>query len=393
MRLGLDILELEIAAARIEARLEMNADLAGLWRMETCLMEAVASVGLEDIQIQAHDLFARLSLSNAAWVNPRGADMAQSILLHLRRSSLDDFETAIRSLEKDFHPSRVLVKDYRPVNHDVIVKMGEILETGMSPFLTALRCTSLYALASERASPAVERLLFCFCDNALRVSNKETANFSSNFIGGSAPRSATILFPSLALSDAGIALWQPTRLSRVEELCKAFHLSLKKSIGRFGLLLGWKDKDERAISQERRKSGLHDLVSLVMQKPILTSADIQTSLGVSHRTSYNLIQRAVEADVLKPITERGYARVWTTPNLRSLLRVRPRQNPVSLIPAPASTQLDPSEPLGVWDIDEVFQDFDKAVRKFEEMMQGISDRKSQRESLVFDRNLIEDTND
>ena len=76
MDVGSLLLSAETQAARVEGILLADPALAGLWRMETSLLEAAASVGLEGERISTQGMVLRLTSGTAMEEDARAAEMA-----------------------------------------------------------------------------------------------------------------------------------------------------------------------------------------------------------------------------------------------------------------------------------------------------------------------------
>ena len=97
MDVGSLLLSAETQAARVEGILLADPALAALWRMETSLLEAAASVGLEGERISTQGMVLRLTSGTAMEEDARAAEMALKVLTVIRRPG-DPFGEPVASL-------------------------------------------------------------------------------------------------------------------------------------------------------------------------------------------------------------------------------------------------------------------------------------------------------
>ena len=97
MDVGSLLLSAETQAARVESILLADPALAALWRMETSLLEAAASVGLEGERISTQGMVLRLTSGTAMDEDARAVEMALKVLTVIRRSG-DPFGVPVAAL-------------------------------------------------------------------------------------------------------------------------------------------------------------------------------------------------------------------------------------------------------------------------------------------------------
>ena len=99
MDVGSLLLSAETQAARVEGILLADPALAGLWRMETSLLEAAASVGLEGERISTQGMVLRLTSGTAMDEDARAVEMALKLLTVIRRPG-DPFGAPVAALRR-----------------------------------------------------------------------------------------------------------------------------------------------------------------------------------------------------------------------------------------------------------------------------------------------------
>ena len=97
--IGSLLLSAETHAARVEGILLADPALAGLWRMETSLLEAAASVGLEGERISTQGMVLRLTSGTAVEEDARAVEMALKLLTVIRRPG-DPFGAPVAALRR-----------------------------------------------------------------------------------------------------------------------------------------------------------------------------------------------------------------------------------------------------------------------------------------------------
>ncbi|MEP3668037.1 MAG: hypothetical protein ABJN42_15035, partial [Roseibium sp.] len=168
-RIYIPLLRAEVAAARLEAVLSSDPGVEALWRAEASIAEAVASVGMEDIKILEGDLLVKIAENRTTMLDSRGVETAWSVLRFLRAPGdiiAEPIET-VRRIERvcGNQPSE---NEY-PVSDDEILEIFDAIK-GLEdvPVAASIRASAIYGILTQRRSPAVERLIFCAVDAALR---------------------------------------------------------------------------------------------------------------------------------------------------------------------------------------------------------------------------------
>ena len=114
MDVGSLLLSAETQAARVEGIFLADPALAGLWRMETSLLEAAASVGLEGERISTQGMVLRLTSGSAMEEDARAVEMALKVLSIIRRPC-DPFSAPVTALRR--------FEAHRPSLHEVFVTL------------------------------------------------------------------------------------------------------------------------------------------------------------------------------------------------------------------------------------------------------------------------------
>lgn len=407
MGLGTDILNAEIAAARIEAVLRLDPAIGRLWRAEAAIAEAVNSVGLEDVRIRQSDLLIRISENAAADIDARGVESAYAILRGLGRAGATrDPAGLIQTLEKQLMSAADA--DFGPVS----LSREEILDIlalgfgpSISPLIGALRAAARYALMTERQSPALERMVFSIVEAGLRQSPEAMPDDDmldqddappDDPLMRQAPTGGWIMLPATALTTDGFSLWQPTSLEGVERLVEGLNRSMSREIGRIGPIRAWLGKAESLAGIFRKGSMFPDLVRVITRRPLITSARLAHDLGASPRTATNLLNQAVDHGLLVEVKMRRYARIWSTPGLAALLMDKPRQRhgirgaaastsapaqvPMFVDPdIPATPQVQNHQKPPAFDMSDAFDEFDAIMAEADAMLQKVGKTRRERE--------------
>lgn len=409
MALGIDILDIEVAAARIEAVLNHDPSIGRLWRAESAIVEAVRSVGLEDIRIRESDLLMRMSENATVDIDARGVESAYATLRGLNRAGATrDPAGLILSIETQVMAE--IDQTYGAVSL-TRAELDEILALGrapcLSPLIGALRSSARYALITERQSPMLERLVFSIVEAGLRSAPEDTPDredISDNQdqddvyldqLMEPAPTGGWIMLPATALTTNGFSLWQPTSLEGVERLVAGLRHSLAREIGRIGPIRAWLEKADHLSGTYRKGSRFPDLVTAITRRPLITSARLTHDIGVAPRTATNLLNEAVAHGLLVELKMRRYARIWSTPGLATLLTdgARPRHAAQPVTPSgPAATISDLKDTIGpeapdrqpapAKDMEEAYSEFDALMAEADEMLAKIGATRREREEKL-----------
>lgn len=351
-RLLTAVLRAETTAARIEAITLQDPVLGGLWRLEASMTEAVRSVALEDIPLRESDLLIRIAENSTNEIDARGYDTAMSLLrgLRLRNPGIGDLEDLIRRVDRAVQRPRVEEGE----TAEIAAVMRPVLEAPVTPILTALRASAIYATLTDRAAPVAERLLFVLIEGALRnqnppkdrmrrgVQEEDLADFASF-------EASWITLPATALLRQGFRTWSPASETGVGDFLDLAAASLEWELGAIGELRNWLDQAREAARTRHGRSRRADLIALLARRPILSSAIIADELGVTRKTALNLIEDAEALGLLVKVTPRGQARLWAARTLAKRLGgvLRRSQTKQGQVPVQVPDQEAPSREAGV----------------------------------------------
>lgn len=357
------ILRAETLAARIEAMMLQDPVLGGLWRLEASLTEAVRSVALEDIPLRESDLVIRLAENGVNEIDARGAETAMSLLrgLRIRGLGLDDPADLVRRVDRAVQRSGVDPEE----TEEIAQALRPVLAEPVTPILTALRASAIYATLTDRAAPIAERLIFVLVEGALRNQDPTKSRIRNEApqedLSVFASLDATwVTLPATALLRQGFRTWSPASPQGVGEFLGLISTSLEWELGAIGELRAWLASARAAAEARHGRSRRADLIALLARRPILSSGTIAEELGVTRRTALNLLEDSEELGLLVKVTPRGHARLWASRTLAKRLggvlrrsaQVKPERARVtpepmadlSSEPRPERTEMQPSVP-------------------------------------------------
>lgn len=381
-----NLLRAESLAARIEAACRAEPELGRLWRAESAVAEAVASVGLEGVRIDATDLLPRVAF-NGGCGPERGYAEAMDVERALRAlrilkapgDPLRDPVGCIRRLEslaasrpvqdvltwaegEDERPSRGPV-----VPDEELQALVQSIQLTDPPILGALRLVSAYRAAVPGGEPMVERALFAAAEGALRegaaaAARKGRGGFAAPVIEdedepelrglSQSVGAGWIALPSLALTRGRFGLWDPSTSRGVRQFLEGLVGSLSLDLGRLGVLRDWLRRAREAGQGRTGRSRLSDAARIFASRPVMTARDLADQLGITPRGAINLASELAELGLVGEITHRRSARIWATPELARLLapravatRMQRLQRLASGLPDRSETQIGPEEIL------------------------------------------------
>ncbi|WP_370160406.1 hypothetical protein [Limimaricola soesokkakensis] len=334
----------EVLAARLEAMARAEPEVGNLWRSEIALAEAVASAGLEGIRISESDLLPRIAQNGGQDADPTGAELALSLIRVLKApgdplarpvQTIRRFERAAGTgmgpgITPDDEPEGQRLEDAE------IEGLFAGLATGDMPILTAARAAAGYAALSQRANPIVERLIFMAVDSSLRGRAALGTGHEDVLRGLSGRVDAHwVSPPALALSHRQFLPWSPGSEAGLMSLGAGLARVFEAETGRFALSRDWLRRGQEAARGRGGRSRMADAVQAFGTAPVLSSALLAETIGVSIRTALTLLDEMTDLGLLKEITGRRTARIWAVPSLGGRLAARPFKR--SRLQARAST--------------------------------------------------------
>ncbi|WP_102224910.1 helix-turn-helix domain-containing protein [Acidimangrovimonas sediminis] len=343
------VLRAEVAAARLEAACAAEPGLGNLWRNEAAAVEAVRSVGMEDVRVSESDLLRRIADDFTNDVDARGAEVAAGILRVLRvpRDFFDDPFVAIRRIE-----GATGIAEWRETAGDFVFESASVTEEeaqeiaaagqGPTPILGALRGAARYGVLTDRLNPVAERLIFMAIEGALRrtrLRSGRTARDDDLALLSGKIEASWVSLPATALTRSGFGLWSPASFAGLAQVLERLAEHLEAEIGAFARLRHWERRARDHADSRPGQSHFPQLVELIHRRPVLTSAIIAEDLSVTRRTALNLIAEAEALDLLRNITGRRSARIWATPMMAERMSIGGRRGasgPVRAGPSPAT---------------------------------------------------------
>lgn len=243
MDIGSLLLSSKTHAARVEGILLADPALAALWRMETSLLEAAASVGLEGERISTQGMVLRLTSGTAMDEDARAAEMALKVLTVIRRPG-DPFGAPVAALRRIEAAAAPIGQTRDEGDRLEDAELPLVVEAGHTwshvPILAGWRAAASYAFRSRRSSPVAERLVFMAVEGAARhlqgLSSDQRAGRDEldERAGGLLMPAAAgwIVPPSVSLTRNGFRVWSPT--TGLATFLEAATRSLSHDLGHLG---------------------------------------------------------------------------------------------------------------------------------------------------------------
>ena len=324
MDIGSLLLNAETQAARVEGILLADPALAGLWRMETSLLEAAASIGLEGERISTQGMVLRLTSGTAMEDDARAVEMALKVLTVIRRPG-DPFSAPVAVLRRIEAAAAPIGQTRDEGDRLEGAELPMVVETGRSwshvPILAGWRAAASYSFRSRRSSPVAERLVFMVVEGAARhlqglSPNQSAGRDDMDERAGGMLMPATagwIVPPSVSLTRYGFRIWSP--ITGLETFLEAATRSLSYELGHLGTLRHELARLSSMTSSAHGRSRLVDLITYLKAQPVISSAMVMDHLGVTRRTALSLIGELVDAGCLSNLTARSTSRLWALPSL------------------------------------------------------------------------------
>ena len=328
----------EVAAARLEALLSVDAALATLWRTEAAVIEAVSTIELENVRISPADLTRRLMMNSAIDNHDVAVQEALSVLRYLKRPAdvLSDPSAAVRRIEAtsghDTHDEAEKPGDAEWALIPEAVYMSA--PTEQSPIGGAIRAALIYARITGHVSPARERLVFVSVESRLRSAVKaDRLPAPSPQIEeplSEAPLAALwITTPATALTRFGFRRWSLGKTAGLVELCEALMRSMSWELGQIAKLRHQLQRQRDVAAGRRGRSRHADFSIWIGDHPIFSSRQVMDGIAVTRRTALSLIEDFEAEGLLGCLTPRRGSRVWATRSLADRLAVRgPERKPI-----------------------------------------------------------------
>ena len=326
MDVGSLLLSAETQAARVEGILLADPAVAALWRMETSLLEAAASVGLEGERISTQGMVLRLTSGTAMDDDARSVEMALKVLTVIRWPG-DPFSAPVAALRRIEAAAARIVQTRDEGDRPEDAELPLVVEASRAwshvPILGGWRAAASYAFRSRRNSPVAERLVFMAVEGAARhlqgLSPDRRAGrdeLHERAGGLLIPAVAGwIVPPSVSLTRTGFRVWSP--VTGLATFLEAATRSLSHDLGHLGTLRHELARLTAMTSSAHGRSRLADLITYLKTQPVVSSAMVMDHLGVTRRTALSLIGELVDAGCLTNLTARSTSRFWVLPSLAS----------------------------------------------------------------------------
>ena len=350
------LLRAEGLAARIEAACRAEPELGRLWRAEGAILEAVASVGLEGVRIDAQGLLPRVAFNNVGGdVEPWDAERALKTLRILKRpgNPFADPWGTIRRIESLANPAAEVAwadpqkpegaeegrGERRPlVPHEELPGVMQAAHPSDPPILGALRVVTAWRKRAGRAEPLFERTLFAAVEGSLRGMAAADPDWQPRGRNASqvpdlieesplrglseGTRAEWVALPALALTRTAFRQWDPASTKGVREILEGMEGSLRLELGRLIPLREWLRQAREAGQGHTGRSRLADAARAFIERPVMRATDLADHLSITPRGATNLAAALTDQGLLGEVTHRRAARIWATPEVARLLEPR-----------------------------------------------------------------------
>ena len=378
-----DLLGAEIASARIEAALDADRTLAVLWRSEAAIVEAAASIGLEDVRISERDLLLRVASNGASGVEARAVEDALDVLRFLRAPG-NALEDPLELCARVWRLSRRGDQGAVDAGEAMQLSENEAVEIfaqcrGRAPVLEAILAARRYALLTERASPVGERMIFSAAEQASRArgGGMPRAGADEDILRGLGGRISArwVALPATAMSSGRFHIWSPSGAQGVRNILSALAGHQHRELGRLIPARAWIEK-MRGVGQGRHgRSRLADAAGSFGLEPLQTSGRLADLLGITQRGAINLLEALMAEGLVCELTHRRAARIWATPMLAARLGAMPvrRTHPAGRPGSPG-----PGKGRGPDEADAAaaMEDFDKIMGEADALLARFASRSS-----------------
>ena len=176
------------------------------------------------------------------------------------------------------------------------------------PILSAARAAADYAALSERANPIVERLIFMAVESSLR-GRAARGTGPEDVLRGLSGRVDAHWVPALALSHRSFLPWSPGSKAGLMSLGTNLARLFEAEIGRFALSRDWLRRGQEAAQGRSGRSRMADAVQSFGTAPVLSSALLTETIGVSICTALTLLGEMTDLGLLQEVTGRRTARI------------------------------------------------------------------------------------
>ena len=376
---ALDLLRIEVLAARIEAFGRADPDAGNLWRSEMAVAEAVASVALEGRRVTEADLLPRVAGGDTGRGDSVSGELALGLIRALKAPGdpvarpVEAMERLTRRIGGLPEPGREGAAERGAVTPEALAPALAALRPGDPPLLAALRVSAAFAHASGRANPMVERALFMAVEGACRRAAPGPGGavaYEEDPMRGLSGRvdADWVATPALALSVDRYRPWSPGSVAGVADLLAGLGTVLGREIGRIGLARDWLRRARACGEGRHGRSRLNDAAQAFASAPCLTSALLADRIGVTPRGATNLIDALVEEGLLREITRRRTARIWSVPGLAERLAARPRRPAVTARPPPPAAGPAADPQAGRAALNRAFDELDAALGRADALL-------------------------
>ena len=309
----------EVAAARIEAALQMDPAIAAQWRAEVGVAEAVASIGLEDVRLSEPDLLIRISENSGSGIDARATEDALAIMRYIRAPG----DVAGNPVEVLDRIARLSMRGEGDSDAIPGAELADIFDpcVGRAPIIEAMRAAADYAWRTDRRSPVAERMVFMAAEHASRTVNRRHGAIGQDTLRGLGGRfdADWICPPSVALSRLRFRIWSPSNPAMLRDLLEGIERVLSQELGRIIALRRWRERLEEVSRGRHGRSRLADAGEAFGIEPFMTSRILADRLGVTQRGAINLLDQLVAEGLIVELTRRRAARIWATPGLARIL--------------------------------------------------------------------------
>ncbi|WP_146612699.1 hypothetical protein, partial [Paracoccus sediminilitoris] len=247
--------------------------------METSLLEAAASIGLEGERISTQGMVLRLTSGTAMAEDARAVEMALKVLSLIRRPG-DPFSAPVAALRRIEAAAAPIGQTRDEGDRLEDAELPLVVDAGRAwshvPILAGWCAAASYAFRSRRSSPVAERLVFMAVEGAARrlrgLSPDQSAgrdDLDERAGGLLMPTTAGwIVPPSVSLTRNGFRIWSP--LSGLGMFLEVATRNLSYELGHLGTLRHELARLSAMTSSAHGRSRLVDLISFLKAQPVVS---------------------------------------------------------------------------------------------------------------------------
>ena len=378
---------LEAVSARVAGALDARPALGSIWRRIVCIMEASATLSMEDVPVPVQDLLGPAIGSAITGPNPQAAHVANRVQRFLLRpGSFRDtpesvFDRAIAAgtlldIVDENQGGRIAYRDAHEqtdlalARTDFAAACRRILKHDSPITFRLIALAGLTRNVLPEAIPIAERLIFMAAESEMRQQDM-LSDLTVGAVGREADFRMTAhwtLTPALALSRGGFRAWSPGSTEGADLLVARLENSLRANAGLISTLHRWLEALD-GFSGMNRKSRKRDLAALLIDVPILGADTVAHRLSITERAARDLLAAAELEGLISLVTPRRAYRLWAIPALAAMISDRAHHATPHLEQATARRPIGLSQPSPEESDTQEVMDLDAAIALADQVLE------------------------